>query len=124
MQSSELDEVIEKVTCEMLPARRCADGDRMHISNRLGLRDKAEQVSVNPESVTNYERRISKLMDEERVVQVTSIAPIPEFRQLIQNLIVVLLRTDRYFYWLVHGRSPSPRHKGGMHPGRPFAARG
>ena len=38
-------------------------------------------------------------------MQVTSIAPIPEFRQLLKNLIVVLLRTNRYFYWLVHGRS-------------------
>jgi hypothetical protein len=48
MSSSELDEVTEKVMCETLPTRRSADGNRMHISNRLGLRDKAEQVSGNP----------------------------------------------------------------------------
>ena len=101
----QLDEVAEKAPGEMASARRCPDGERMHISDRLGLRDEAEQISDDPRSVTDDERRVSKLMDQERVVQVTSIAPIPEFRQLFKNLIVVLQRTGRYFYWLVHGRS-------------------
>ena len=96
LAAGELDEVAEKVLGEMLSPRGCPDGDRMHISDRLGLRDKAEQISDDPRSVTDDERGVSKLMDQERVVQVTRIAPIPEFRQLLENLIVVLLRTDRF----------------------------
>ena len=45
----------------------------MHVSNWLGLRDKAEQISDDPRFVMDDERRVSKLMDQERVVQVTSI---------------------------------------------------
>ena len=63
MAAGELDEVAEKVLCEMLSPRGCSDGDRMYISNRLGLRDKAEQISDDPRSVTDDERRVSKLMD-------------------------------------------------------------
>jgi hypothetical protein len=98
LAAGELDEVAEKAPGEMVSPRRCPDGERMHISDRLGLRDEAEQISDDPRSVADDERRVSKLMDQERVVQVTSIAPIPEFRQRLENLIVVLLRTDRYFH--------------------------
>jgi len=69
----QLDEVAEKAPGEMASARRCPDGERMHISDRLGLREEAEQISDDPGSVTDDERRVSKLMDQERVVQVTSI---------------------------------------------------
>jgi hypothetical protein len=85
LAADELDEVAEKVLCEMLSPRGCSDGDRMHISNRFGLRDKAEQISDDTRSFTNDECRVSKLTDEEGVVQVTSIAPIPEFRQALQE---------------------------------------
>jgi hypothetical protein len=37
-------------------------------------------------------------MNEERVVQVARIAPIPELGQVLENLIVVLRRADRYFH--------------------------
>ena len=48
------------------------------------------------------ERRISKFMDQERVVELTHVAPIPEFGQLLENLHVILRRTGRYLYWLAH----------------------
>src|SRR6266511_5293236 len=76
--AGELDEVAEKVPGETASPRGCPHRDRMHISDRLGLRDEAEQISDDPGSVTDDERRVSKLMDQERVVQVTRIAPIPD----------------------------------------------
>ena len=63
MAAGDLDEVVKKVLCEMLSPRGCSDGDRMHISNLLGLREEAEQISDDPRSVTDDERRVSKLMD-------------------------------------------------------------
>jgi hypothetical protein len=38
----ELDEVAEKVLRKMLPPRGRSHGDRVHISNWLGLRDKTK----------------------------------------------------------------------------------
>ena len=63
MAAGELDEVAKKVLGEMLSPRGRSDGDRMHISNRLGLRDKAEQISGDARSVTDDERRVSEFMD-------------------------------------------------------------
>jgi hypothetical protein len=80
MPLGELDEVTEKVLCKMLPPSGSSDGDHMHISNWLDLRDKAKQISNDVDPVVNYERRVSKLMDEEWVVQVKSLAAVPEFR--------------------------------------------
>lgn len=39
----------EKVLCEMLSPRGCSDGDRLDISNLLGLQEEAEQISDEPE---------------------------------------------------------------------------
>jgi hypothetical protein len=69
----------------------------MHISNRLGLREKAEQISNDLRSIANYEGRVPELMDQERVMQVTSVAALPKFRQLLEDLIVILLCAERYF---------------------------
>ena len=63
MAAGDLDEVVKKVLCEMLSPRGYSDGDRMHISNLLGLREEAEQISDDPRSVTDEERRVSKLVD-------------------------------------------------------------
>ena len=53
----------EKLVCEVLPAGRRPYGDSMYISNRLGLRDKAKQVSDDLTTCTDDERRVSELMD-------------------------------------------------------------
>jgi hypothetical protein len=100
----ELDEVAEQLLPEMSSSCRGADRDRMHISNRLGLRDKAEQISNDLRSIANYEGRAPKLMDQKRVVQVTSIAVLPKFRQLLKDLIVILLGAERYLYRHFHIR--------------------
>jgi len=63
VRSRKLREVSEKLLCEVLPAGRRPYGDSMYISNRLGLRDKAKQVSDDLTICTNDERRVSKLMD-------------------------------------------------------------
>jgi hypothetical protein len=70
----------------------------MHVSNRLGLREKAKQIRDDLPSVANDERRVSKLVNEEWMVQVVGIPRTPEFMQLIENLGVVLVGTDRNFY--------------------------
>jgi hypothetical protein len=43
-------------------------------------------------------------VDQERVVQVTSIAALPKFRQLLKDLIVILLSAERYLYRHFHIR--------------------
>jgi len=63
VRSCKLREVSEKLICEVLPTGRCADGDSMYISNRLGLRDKAKQVGDDLTVCTHDERRVSELMD-------------------------------------------------------------
>jgi hypothetical protein len=109
MEPRDFDELAEKVLRETSSSRRCLDGDRVHVSNRLGLRDEAEQIGDDPGSVTDDERCVAKLVDQERMVQVTRLAPVPELRQLFENLIVVLLRTGRYRRRLGHGRSAGLR---------------
>ena len=90
MPPSEFLEVAEKLTREASPTGGCADGDRVHISDRLGLREEAKQIGEDLGSVANDERRVSKLVNEEWMVQVTGIPRTPEFMQLIENLVVVL----------------------------------
>src|SRR5262245_34954262 len=89
----------------MSPSRGGSDGDRMHIPYRLGLRDKTKQIGSHLGPVANHEGRVSEFTDQERMVQVTGIAPVPEFEQLVENLDVVLLGAGRYFRILVHGAS-------------------
>src|SRR5262249_51219245 len=91
------DDAVGKDARKTPSARGGPNGHRVHVSDRLGLRDKAEQVRSDPRSVTRDERRVSELVDQKRVVEVTGIAPIPEFRQVFENLIVVLLGADRNF---------------------------
>ena len=53
MPPSELHEVLEKLTREALPTGGRPHSDRVHISDRFGLREKAKQISddlVNPRS--------------------------------------------------------------------------
>src|SRR5262245_52193026 len=76
----------------------------MHVSNRLGLREKAKQIRDDLGPVANDERRVSKLVNEEWMVQVAGIPRTPEFMQLIDNLGVVLVGTDRNFYGNAHRR--------------------
>ena len=68
MPPSELNEMTEKLVRQVLPASGRPHGDRMNIANRLGLRDKAEQVSDDLGSPTNNEGRVSELVNEERVM--------------------------------------------------------
>src|SRR5215510_7612397 len=76
----------------------------MHVSDRLGLREKAKQIRDDLGSVANDERRVSKLVNEEGMVQVAGIPLTPEFMELIENLAVVLVGTDRNFYGNAHRR--------------------
>jgi len=105
MPPSELGEVAEKLLREALPTGGRADGDRMHISDRLGLREKAKQIRNDLPSVANDESRVSKLVNEERMVQVAGIPRTPEFTQVIENLVVVLAGTNRNFCGTAHRRS-------------------
>src|SRR5499433_1261065 len=98
MPPRKLNEVAEKLLRQASPAGGHADGDRMHISNRFGLREKAKQIRDDLPSVANDERRVSKLVNEEWMVQVAGIPRTPEFMQLIENLGVVLVGTDRNFH--------------------------
>src|SRR5262249_56536356 len=107
MPPSELNEVAEKLLRQASPAGGHADGDRMHISNRFGLREKAKQIRDDLPSVANDERRVSKLVNEEWMMQVAGIPRPPEFMQLIENLVVVLAGTNRNFSSNAH--RPSPR---------------
>src|SRR6516162_8697917 len=66
MPPRKLNEVAEKLLREVLPAGGHADGDRMHISNRLALREKAKQIRNDLPSVANDERRVSKFVNEAR----------------------------------------------------------
>src|SRR5262249_16486554 len=104
MPPGELDEVAEKHLREASPAGRRTDGERMHVSDRLGLREKAKQIRDDLLSVANDERRVSKLMNEEWMVQVAGIPRTPKFMQLIENLGVVLLGTNRNFRGNAHLR--------------------
>src|SRR5262245_31811643 len=104
MPPSELNEVAEKRLREASPAGRRADGERMHVSHRFGLREKAKQIRDDLPSVANDERRVSKLVNEEWMVQVAGIPRTPEFMQLIENLGIVLVGTDRNFYGDAHRR--------------------
>src|SRR5215510_13769682 len=70
----------------------------MHVSDRLGLREKAKQIRDDLGSVANDKRRVSKLVNEEGMVQVAGIPRTPEFMELIENLAVVLVGTDRNFH--------------------------
>src|SRR5262249_62338637 len=90
MPPRELNEVAEKLLREALPAGGRTHGDRMHISDRLGLREKAKQIRDDLPSVANDERRVSKLANEERMVQGAGIPRTPEFMQRIEDLVVVL----------------------------------
>jgi hypothetical protein len=73
MPPSELHEVAEKLTREALPAGGRSHSDRMHVSDRLGLREKAKQIRDDLDSVPNDERRVSKLVNEEWMVQVAGL---------------------------------------------------
>src|SRR5262252_5897947 len=105
MPPSELHEVAEKLTREALPTGGRSHSDRMHVSDRLGLREKAKQIRDDLPSVANDERRVSKLVNEEWMVQVTSVPRAPEFMQLIENLVVVLVCAQRNFCRTAHRRS-------------------
>jgi len=76
---SKLHEVVEKPVRQALPARGHSDGNRMHVSHRLGLRNETKQVRDDLGFPANHERRVSKLVNQERVVQVTDIPRTPEF---------------------------------------------
>src|SRR5215813_1983458 len=118
MPPRKLNEVAEKLLRQASPAGGHADGDRMHISNRFGLREKAKQIRDDLPSVANDERRVSKLVNEEWMMQVAGIPRTPEFMQLIENLGVVLLGTDRNF------RGNAHRRPAGWSPARLFVAVG
>jgi hypothetical protein len=105
MPPSELHEVLEKLTREALPTGGGPHSNRMHVSNRLGLREKAKQIGEDLGSVANDERRVSKLVNKEWMVQVAGIPRTPEFMQLIENLVVVVVGTNRDFCGTVHRRS-------------------
>src|SRR5215470_19569565 len=105
MPPSERYEVAEKPARETLPASRGPHGDRMHVSDRLGLREKAKQISDDLPSVANDECRVSKLVNEEWMVQMAGVPRAPEFLQLIENLVVVLLGAHRNFCGTAHRRS-------------------
>src|SRR5258708_38462572 len=105
MQPSQLHEVAEKLAREALPTGRRPHSDRVHISHRFGLREKAKQISDDLGSVANDECRVSKLVNEEWMVQVAGITRAPEFLQLIENLVVVLLGAHRNFCGTAHRRS-------------------
>src|SRR5262249_47603109 len=105
MPPRELNEVAEKLLREALPAGGRTHGDRMHISDRLGLREKAKQIRDDLPSVANDERRASKLANEELMVQVAGIPRTPEFMQRIENLVVILVGAQRNFCGTAHRRS-------------------
>src|ERR1700719_1427028 len=105
MPPSERHEVTEKLAREALPASGRPHSDRMHISDRFGLREKAKQISDDLGSVANDECRISKLVNEERMVQGAGVTRGPEFLQLIENLVVVLVGAHRDFCGTAHRRS-------------------
>src|SRR5262245_5404925 len=105
MPPSELLEAAEKLTREALPTGGPPDSNRMNISNRFGLREKAKQISEDLSPVANDKRRVSKLMNEEWMVQVASVPCTPEFMHLIENLVVVLVGTHRNFCGTAHRRS-------------------
>jgi hypothetical protein len=105
MPPSELHEVAEKLACEALPTGGRPHSDRMHIADRFGLREKAKQISDDLGSVANDECRVSKLVNEEWMVQVAGVPRAPEFLQLIENLVVVLLGAHRNFCGTAHRRS-------------------
>src|SRR5215470_16698436 len=105
MPPSERNEVAEKRLREASPAGRRTDGERMHVSDRLGLREKAKQIREDLGSVANDERRVSKLVNEEWMVQVAGVPRTPEFMQLIENLVVVLVGAQRNFCGTAHQRS-------------------
>jgi hypothetical protein len=86
MPPGELNEVAEKLLPEASPAGGRTDGERMHVSDRFGLREKAKQIRDDLGSAANDERRVSKLVNEEGMVQVAGIPRTPEFMQLIENL--------------------------------------
>src|SRR6266446_2056911 len=94
-----------KSSREALPTGGRPHSDRMHISDRFGLREKAKQISDDLGSVANDECRVSKLVNEEWMVQVAGITRAPEFLQLIENLVVVLLGAHRNFCGTAHRRS-------------------
>src|SRR5262249_2623366 len=104
MPPSERNEVAEKRLREASPAGRRTDGERMHVSDRFGLREKTKQIRDDLGSVANDERRVSKLVNEEWMVQVAGIPRTPEFMELVENLGVVLVGTDRDFYGNAHRR--------------------
>ena len=76
--ASELHEVAEKLTRETLPTGGRPHSDRMHISDRFGLREKAKQIREDLSPVANDERRVSKLVNEEWMVQVTGVPRAPQ----------------------------------------------
>src|SRR5258708_20517401 len=105
MPPSERHEVAEKLAREALPTGGRPHSDRMHISDRFGLREKAKQISDDLDSVANDECRVSKLVNEEWMMQVAGVPRAPEFLQLIENLVVVLLGAHRNFCGTAHRRS-------------------
>src|SRR5271166_2160791 len=97
MLSSEFHEMPKKLFSKALPSSRCSDSDEVHITNRFDLRDKAEQVSNHFGANTNYKGRVAKLIDKHRMVKRTSVPTIPKILQLLENLVVILLRARRNF---------------------------
>ena len=73
MPPSEFLEVAEKLARETLPTGGRPHGDRMHVADRFGLREKAKQICDHLSPVANDERRVSKLVNEEWMVQVMGV---------------------------------------------------
>src|SRR5260221_12608971 len=86
-----------KSSREALPTGGRPHSDRMHISDRFGLREKAKQISDDLDSVANDECRVSKLVNEEWMMQRAGVPRAPEFLQLIANLVEDLLGPHRDF---------------------------
>jgi hypothetical protein len=100
--AGELHEMSEQPLRVPLPAGRRPHRDRMHVAHRLGLREKAEQVGGDLPSPADDEGRISELVDEERVVELAGVAPVPEFMQLVEDAVVVLPGADLNLRRSVH----------------------
>src|SRR5262249_45295980 len=95
--AGKFDEMLEELLAEALSAGGCADGDQMHVAYRLGLRPKAEKKGEHDGTVADDKGGVAKLPDQHRVVQVMRVPAVPELRQVIENLMVILRRAGRNF---------------------------
>ena len=62
----------------------------MHVADRLNLRDEAKQIGNHLGTNTGYESRVAEFIDKHRVMKRTGVPAIPEFLQVLENLLVVL----------------------------------